>query len=222
MFFLFISQKEKRIIDLSPIFFLLFKVSSFHHHSTKPSWSRPMPTRQQACENRFKQRLDVSCQKHLPCFAPYSPLLYHVCQFNGTISPVDVVFFHSCFCLVWCRLGCIVYKMDEILAARGKKAFHIPELIIVDFTGNKVCWIHSFMAINQNENELLWFNLPDSGNHHISWYCRLICTSCFLSKPILVRLDVSKARNKRLTKNLWEHCAHLRDWNVNCFNSVKD
>lgn len=47
---------------------------------------------------------------------------------------------------------------------RYQPALHHPGLITAHFTGNKVCWIHSFMAIDQNGNKWLWLNPADSRN----------------------------------------------------------
>lgn len=93
-----------------------------------------------------------------------------------------MLFFYHYYCVIK-TFGVLFIKGKEYYP--GEKALHLPELITVHFTGNKVCGIHFFVAINQDGNK--WLNLKPPGSHNqsISWYSPLVCSTCFSSKPIL-------------------------------------
>lgn len=61
-----------------------------------------------------------------------------------------MLFFYHYYCVIK-TFGVLFIKGKEYYP--GEKALHLPELITVHFTGNKVCGIHFFVAINQDGNK---------------------------------------------------------------------
>lgn len=163
----------------------VFKAASFHHHSRYQAEPGPISTRRKpvrSISNKGQMWTIRSLRYALQ-------LIQH-----SLISSTTLTVHARLWMPFFYRWISLLSGVDfAVLFIKGRKyyprekALHLPELITVHFTGNKVCWIHSFMAIDQNGNKWLNFNLPDSHNHSTSWYSLLICTTCFPSKPNLAR-----------------------------------
>lgn len=181
----FFSGQGRGFIDLSLFFFSLsrsyvFKAVSFHHHSRYQAEPGPISTSQKSVRSTSNKGQMWTIKS----FCSALQLIQHSLISSTTLTVrarLWIPFFY-----VWILL---LSGVDfALLLIKGRKyysrekALHLPELITVNFTGNKVLWIHSFMAIDQNGNKWLNFNLLDSCNHSISWYSLLICTTCFPSK----------------------------------------
>lgn len=98
-------------------------------------------------------------------------LIKHSLISSTTLTPPSIwMMLTMDFVFVWWRLCNIAHHREEILPRGKKKALHLAELITVNFTGNKVCRIHSYVAIDQDGNKWLIFNLLQRFNQSISWY----------------------------------------------------
>lgn len=201
---------------------MCFQIYKLSVSQQKPSWawSNTQKGKIKIREKPLKQRLDMSNQKPSPCLAAYLTLPHQFHQLNAICSHTTAVFLLPLSAEDFASLFIKdrkYYSLQKKLIKNKKEeeVLHFLKLITIHFTGNKVRWIHSFMAIDQNGNKWLWFNLPDSHNHHISWYSTLISTSCFPSKAIFLGLDVSLDYSHWLNVTLWRGCADWCEQNLN-------
>lgn len=174
----FFSRRQSLICLLffpPPLSLLCFlKAATFHHqrpsnasiHKARNPWEAP----------QTKVRCEQSKASTLHYISSNARLISSTALMLPSWSPL--------LCLwIWLLSG----VGFAILLIRGRKyypgenALHLPQLITVNFTGNKVCWLHSLVAIDQNGNESYNLNLPDRRNHSISRHSPLTCATCFPS-----------------------------------------
>lgn len=161
-----------------PSLLCFLKAATFHHHSRKnkadpqPASMRGKPVR--STSDKGQAWATKSLRYALQ-------LIQHISSTTLMVrgSLVDQLFLPLDLDIVGCGLCSIAHQRGEILPEG--KALHLPELITVNFTGNKVCWIHSAVAIDQKENKWSSFNPADS--HNVWWCYLLICTMLSFQTP---------------------------------------
>lgn len=177
----FLFWKGKKNMEIFPSFFshsYSLQGIKFSLSQMMPSWDGPDSHKTKTRQKHFKHRSVRKNQKP-PLHSTFLPI-------SSTRLTVHthlwMLFFYHHYCVIK-TFGVLFIKGKEYYP--GEKALHLPELITVHFTGNKVCGIHFFVAINQDGNK--WLNLKPPGSHNqsISWYSPLVCSTCFSSKPIL-------------------------------------
>lgn len=179
----FFSSTEGAIIGLPPFFPslpLMFSQSGNFSSSQPKNQAEPQPASMRGKPVRSTSDKGQAWATKSLRYA--LQLIQHISSTTLKVrdSLVDQLFLPLDLDIVGCGLCRIAHQRGEILPEG--KARHLPELITVNFTGNKVCWIHSAVAIDQKENKWSSFNPADSRN---VWWCYLlICTTLSFQTPL--------------------------------------